>query len=151
MSCQLYRKDKSTQKRKWKDLLPFKKWIFRSYHPSDENHSIWRESKQKYINFMMNREMVPHFKNVLFSIYFWGYKLCSYSLKIINDGLCNGPRFHYLSLLAFCAMLLLNNLIWFEYCNLIGWSAFRKFWLYLTTSVGIVTSPTYSLANDKFK
>ena len=45
----------------------------------------------------------------------------------------------------------LNNLIWFEYCNPIGWSAWRKFWLYLITWVDIVTSPTYSFANDKFK
>jgi len=43
------------------------------------------------------------------------------------------------------------NLIWFEYWNLIGWSAWRKVWLYLITWVGIVTSPTYSFANDKFK
>ena len=51
-----------------------------------------------------------------------------------------------------CACILFfNNLIWFESCNLIGWSAWRKFWLYLITWVGIVASPTYSLANDKFK
>ena len=43
--------------------------------------------------------------------------------------------------------LILNNLIWFEFCNLIGWSAWRKFWLYLITWVGIVT---YSFANDNF-
>jgi hypothetical protein len=43
------------------------------------------------------------------------------------------------------------NLIWFKYCNLIGWSAWRKCWLYSITWVGIVTSPTYSFANDKFK
>jgi hypothetical protein len=44
-----------------------------------------------------------------------------------------------------------NNLIRFEYCKLIGWSAWRKFWLCSITSVGIVMSPTYSFANDKFK
>jgi hypothetical protein len=44
-----------------------------------------------------------------------------------------------------------NNLIWFENCNLIGCSAWREFWLYLITWVSIVTSPTYSFANDKFK
>jgi hypothetical protein len=37
------------------------------------------------------------------------------------------------------------------YCNLIGWSAWRKNWLYLITWVGIGMSPTYSFANDKFK
>ena len=37
----------------------------------------------------------------------------------------------------------LYNLIWFEYCNLIGWYAWRQFWLYLITWVGIVTSSTY--------
>ena len=41
------------------------------------------------------------------------------------------------------------NLIWFEYCNMIGWSAWRKFLLYLITWVVIVTSPTYAF--DKFK
>ena len=40
--------------------------------------------------------------------------------------------------------ILFSNLIWFEYCNLIGWSACRNFW------VRIVMSPTYSFANDKF-
>ena len=45
----------------------------------------------------------------------------------------------------------MHNLIWFEYCNLIGWSAWIKFWLYWITWVGIVTSPTCSTANDKFK
>jgi hypothetical protein len=28
-----------------------------------------------------------------------------------------------------------NNLIWFEYCNLIGWSVWRTIWLYLITCV----------------
>ena len=37
------------------------------------------------------------------------------------------------------------------YCNLIGWSAWRKNWLYLITWVGIGMTPTYSFANDKFK
>jgi hypothetical protein len=53
---------------------------------------------------------------------------------------------HYNKFMVKC-----NNLIWFEYCNLIGWSVQRKFWLCLITWVGIVTSPTYSFANDKFK
>jgi hypothetical protein len=48
-------------------------------------------------------------------------------------------------------ILLVNNLIWCEYCNLICWSAWRKCWLYLITWVGIVISPTYSFTNDKFK
>ena len=43
------------------------------------------------------------------------------------------------------------DLIWFEYCNLIGWSAWRKIGLHLITWVGIVTSPTYLFANNKFK
>jgi hypothetical protein len=42
------------------------------------------------------------------------------------------------------SLICINNSIWFEYCNLIGWSAWWKFWLYLITWVGIVTSPTYS-------
>jgi hypothetical protein len=53
-----------------------------------------------------------------------------------------------------CLFLLVYNSIWFEYCNLIGWSAWRKSWsytMYLTTWVGIVTSTTYYFANDKFK
>ena len=44
-----------------------------------------------------------------------------------------------------------NNLILFEYFDLIGLSAWRKFWLYSITWVGIVTSPTCSSGNDKFK
>ena len=38
-----------------------------------------------------------------------------------------------------------------EYCDLIVWSAWRKFWLYLITWVGIMMSPMYSFANAKFK
>ena len=48
-------------------------------------------------------------------------------------------------------IIIYNKLSWFEYCNLIDRSAWWTFWLYLITWVGIVTSPTYSFANDKLK
>ena len=44
---------------------------------------------------------------------------------------------------AYCFIMIQpNNLIWFENWNMIGWSAWGKFWLYWITWVGIVTSPT---------
>jgi hypothetical protein len=68
-------------------------------------------------------------------------RLCKYSLFWKNSNIFTTNLLIPHHTLALCWSIL-YNLIWSEYCNMIGWSAWRKCWLYLIIWFGIFCDVT---------
>jgi hypothetical protein len=64
-----------------------------------------------------------------------------------NTATCTQKRWNHNNSIDVVILKMIYNdiLIRFEYCKLIGWSAWRKLWLCSITTVGIVMSPTYTM------
>ena len=98
-----------------------------------------------WIPFNISKCRMLHFTVLLIINVIWKCIVIQYLhlLLYVNDNVeCLCIYFECLCIYFECLCIYLtgtelskNNLIWFAYCNLIGWSVWRTFWLYLITCV----------------